>query len=127
MKDINIKGIIIALVIGIVLSVIVGIGSIFFFAESMSPGAIDALWFQTDFLIFISVVSSFTCVLTGYISAKYGKEAPYKNALVLSLIGMAFSLMFPIYEPVWFDVIGLITLIPLTLFGSYVWVRHTAQ
>ncbi|MEH6451296.1 MAG: hypothetical protein V7765_21725 [Oleispira sp.] len=115
MKDISFKGIIIALVIAIVLDIVSGIAGAFVFMDSFK-NANEGL--PTDFLVFSLIISFITTVIGGYISANIGNLAPYKNALIFAGIGMVLSMATSTFDPIWFDTIGLISLIPAAILGA---------
>jgi hypothetical protein len=119
MKNISIKGIVIAVIVALILDIIGGIAGIPLFAESMTEEAILAVEKQTNFLLYSLVIGSLTTVLGGYISAKYGKLAPYKNSVIFGLIGVIIGLMLATFDPLWFDIIGFISLIPASVLGAY--------
>jgi uncharacterized membrane protein len=119
MENVSIKGIIIAVIVTLILDTSGGIAGIPLFAESMTEEAILAVEKQTSFLLYALVIGSLTTVLGSYISAKYGKSAPYKNAVIYGLIGVIIALMLATFDPLWFDIIGFISLIPASVLGAY--------
>ena len=115
MKDISFKGIIIAMVIAILLDIVSGIAGAFVFVDSFKNVS-EGL--PTDFLIFSLIISCITTVIGGYISANIGKLAPYKNALIFAGIGIILNISTSTFDPVWFDIIGLIFLVPAVILGA---------
>lgn len=126
MKNISIKGIVIAFVIAIILDFISGVIAIPIFAGALTEEALATIQYQTNFLIYALTVSALTSVLGGYISAQYGKLAPYKNSALFGFLGVATSALLASYDPLWFDIIGFITTVPAALFGGYISVKKNA-
>lgn len=118
-ENISIKGIVIAIIVAAILDVISGIAGIIFFAESMSEEALLAVVKQTNFLLYFLVLGTFSTFFGGYICAKFGKLAPYKNAVIFGLIAVIIGLTLAEYDPLWFDIIGFISHILASLLGAY--------
>jgi len=119
MENISIKGIVIAIIVTIVLDTIGGFAGIPLFAEAMTEDATLAIQKQSSFLIYALVIGLLTTVLGGYICARYGRQAPYKNAVIFGFIGVVVGLMLATFDPIWFDVVGFITVIPAAMLGGY--------
>jgi tetrahydromethanopterin S-methyltransferase subunit C len=49
--------------------------------------------------------------------------APYKNATVFGVIGAALGLMLATFDPLWFDFLGIILVVPVAILGGYVVAR----
>jgi uncharacterized protein YacL len=126
MENVSIKGLIIAIVVTLLLDTVGGIAGIPLFAEAMTEEAMLGIEKQTDFLIYALVVGLLTTFIGGYICAKYGKLAPYKNATIFGVIGVAFGLMLATFDPLWFDILGFITVIPAAMLGAHIVARKNA-
>ena len=123
MENVSIKGLGIAVIITLLLDTLGGIAGIQLFAEAMTEKAKLAIEKQTNFLLYALVVGSLTTLLGAFISAKYGKLAPYKNASIFGVIGVLMGLIFATFEPIWFDLVAFVTTIPLSIFGGYLVAR----
>jgi len=119
MENISFKGIIIAVVITAILDIIGGIAGVLLFAETLSEEAMLAVEKQTDFLVYALIVGLLTTVLGGYICAKFGKLAPYKNSAIFGALGVAISLILATFDTIWFDVAASIAVLPAALLGAY--------
>jgi hypothetical protein len=126
MENISIKGIVIAMVVALLLDVIFGLAAIPIFAESMTEEALEALDSDARILFYAIIISAITSLIGGYISAQYGKLAPYKNSTIFGCLGVAISMALATYDPVWFDITGFITTIPAALLGGYISAKRNA-
>lgn len=119
MKNISVKGIIIALITMFLLDIISGIVMIILFAKGYSPAEIEALQGETNTLIFSLVFGNISTVIAGYIAAKFGKLAPYKNSMVIGVVGVFIGIFFISTYPLWFSILGILTAIPAAMLGGY--------
>ena len=119
MEHISIKGIIIAIIITLILDTIGAFAGIALFAESLTEEAISDLEIQTNFLLYALVIGLLTTVIGGYVSAKYGKLAPYRNSAIFGFVGIVIGLMLATFDPMWFDIAGFVTVIPAAMLGGY--------
>ncbi|BBL75399.1 hypothetical protein [Methylomagnum ishizawai] len=119
MKDISMKGIFIAVIVSLALDTLGGVVGVPLFAESITEEGLWAMDEQTDFLLYSLAIGLLTTVLGGHIVAKYGKSAPYKNAVIYGSIGAILGLMLAGNYPFWFNIIGFITIIPASVLGAY--------
>lgn len=119
MENVSIKGLVIAIVITLILNIVIGVVGLTIFAEGMTEESMLAIEKQTNFLLYALVTGVLSTVLGGYISARYGVLAPYKNSAVFGIIGILFGLLLATFDPVWFDVVGLLSVIPAAMIGGY--------
>ncbi len=126
LNEISIKGLILAMLASLALAALGGVVGVTVFAESMTVKALHAIDKQANFLIFSAIVGALATILGGYISAKYGKEAVYRNAFSFGLLSLVLGLLVAEYDPVWIDILGFISVIPLSMLGGYVFVRKSA-
>ena len=122
MKNISIKGIFLALLAIVVLDVLAALVAIPLFSEEST----NALYQNNYPLLWSLVAGTLTTVLGGYIAASFGKLAPYKNSAIIALIGVVLGVLLAGEEPLWFDVIGFIIVIPAALLGGYIVARKNA-
>jgi hypothetical protein len=71
------------------------------------------------FLLCSVVLGSLTTVVGGYLAAHIAKSYPYFNALALGLLGAAFGLLFWPQYPLWFNLLGLLLVVPAALLGAH--------
>lgn len=127
MKNISIKGIIFGWLAVRILSIIGGIAIIQIFAKNMSTEAFMALSHESGPLIFCMFFGPISIVIGGFIAAKHGEYAPYKNSLVIGVIEIILLMFFGSnYYPLWFNVFAFITAIPSALLGAYFIARINA-
>jgi hypothetical protein len=82
--------------------------------------AIQASGSGLAFLLSSVVLGSLTTVVGGYLAAHIAKSYPYFNALALGLLGGAFGLLFWPQYPLWFNLLGLVLVVPAALLGAHV-------
>ena len=126
MNKISVKGISIAIIVTLILDTVGGVVGVLLFSESMTEEAILAIEKQTSFLLYALVIGLLTTVLGGYICAKYGKAAPYKNSIIFGFFGVAIGLMLATFDPMWFDILGFVTVIPAAVLGGYIAITKNA-
>lgn len=119
MENVSIKGLVIAIVITLIFDMIIGVVGLTIFAGEMTEEAMLAIEKQTNFLLYALVAGILSTTLGGYVSARYGVLAPYKNSAVFGVIGVLFSLLLATFDPMWFDIFGFLTVIPAAMFGGY--------
>lgn len=110
---------IIGIIVMSILDLIGGIAGFMLFAGSMSEDVIKALHSNTGFLLYALVLGFLTTSLGGYICAKFGKLAPYKNSAIFGAIGVIIGLFFATFDPVWFDIVSTVAVIPAAMLGGY--------
>jgi NADH:ubiquinone oxidoreductase subunit 6 (subunit J) len=71
------------------------------------------------FLLSGVVLGSLTTVAGGYLAARIAKSYPYFNALALGLLGAAYGLLFWSQYPLWFNILGLVLVVPAALLGAH--------
>jgi hypothetical protein len=123
MEDVSIKGLVIAIIVALLLNTLGGVAGVSLFAEAMTQESVLAIEKQTHFLFFAFVVGLFATFAGGYISAKFGKLAPYRNATIFGVIGAVLGLMLATFDPLWFDFLGIILVVPVAILGGYVVAR----
>lgn len=120
---INIKGIIIALIIMLILNFVFGLGRLFIFVESFPSEDIEAILKTTNPLIYSLFFGTISIIVAGYIAAKYEKEAPYQNSLVIGILALLSGFFFIENDPMWFNISRFSIVIPSALLGGYFFSR----
>jgi|SRR6185436_4171110 hypothetical protein len=87
--------------------------------ENPITEAVQATGAGLAFLWSSVVLGSVTTAAGGYFVARIAKSYPYFNALALGLLGAAFGLLFWPQYPLWFNVLGLLLVVPATLLGAH--------
>ncbi len=123
MNNLSIKGILLGLLVTIVIDIIGGIAAIPLFASSMSEEALKALNEDTGALIWSLLIGTVSTIIGGFIAARFGKLAPYKNSAVVGVIGLIAGVLLGGDAPLWFNIIGFASVIPAALLGGYLVAR----
>ncbi len=123
MNNLSIKGILLGLLVTIVIDIIGGIAAIPLFALSMSEEALKALNEDTGALIWSLLIGTVSTIIGGFIAARFGKLAPYKNSAVVGVIGLIAGVLLGGDAPLWFNIIGFASVIPAALLGGYLVAR----
>lgn len=120
MARINVKAVLLGF--GAVLLLDTVVGFILYAVLGVDPTAEQAVSQATSsvaFLLSSAVLGSLTTALGGYLAARIAKSYPYFNALALGLLGAAFGLLFWPHYPVWFNILGLVLVVPAALLGAH--------
>tara|TARA_R110001599_G_scaffold352201_1_gene586273 strand:+ start:160 stop:540 length:381 start_codon:yes stop_codon:yes gene_type:complete len=126
MSNISIKGIILGVIAILVIDIISGIAMIPIFASNMSEESIEKIFLETGPLIYSLILGTLSTVIGGFIAANIGRQAAYKNAAILGVIGLFFGVLMSEGLPLWFNIIGFVTVIPASLIGGYFAIRKNA-
>lgn len=96
--------------------------------ESMSNEEIqavtDMLGNSTAFLLISFVRGTATTIAGGYFVAKYARKFPYYNGLAIGILGVALGLYFWGDVPLWFNLLGLLTTLPASIYGAHLGKQH---
>jgi len=125
MKNISFKGIILGILAMIILDSISGITLMTIFLENTSPEAISALYNDNQPLMFAIFFGTLSTLAGGYISAKYGNIAPYLNSFIIGLLSLGLGFLVMDKYPLWFNVLGFITVIPISMLGGFLVARRS--
>ena len=98
---------------------------IFLFSKDLSEEALILVAQRQNFLLWSLFIGTFSTVIGGFIAAKIGKLAPYKNAAVIGVLGVVIGVILGGETPLWFDVTAFLTVIPAALLGGYFVARKT--
>ena len=81
---------------------------------------------QLSFLFLLLSVEPSPRSLEGFVAGRLGNLAPYKNATVLGVLGIFYGIyIMDSNDPLWFNVAGLLRLVPASLLGGYIAVRRS--
>ncbi|GFZ99127.1 hypothetical protein GCM10008018_51650 [Paenibacillus marchantiophytorum] len=98
-------------------------GSIYFAGRPVNEEAIKAIYSNIGLLFILMVMGLFWSFFGGFIAAKVAKRAEYFNAAIIGVIGAAIgfdSMLTDHGVPLWFELIGFVVIIPISLLGGYV-------
>lgn len=73
----------------------------------------------TPYLPVMFTCGSITTVAGAWLAARLAKRVPYYHGLAMGIIGVVFALFFWSDQATWLDYFGLLTTIPLSLFGAH--------
>jgi hypothetical protein len=100
--------------VGLILYAVLG-------SESTAEQAVSEATASPAFLLASVVLGSLTTVAGGYLAARLAKSYPYFNALALGVLGAAFGLLFWPQYPLWFNIVGLLLVVPAALLGGHLY------
>jgi len=78
---------------------------------------------STSFLVVSIVLGTFTTMVGGCVTARLARRYPYFNGLAVGVLGAVFGLLFWGENPMWFNLLALVTVIPTALLGAHIAVR----
>src|SRR4249919_19204 len=127
MSRISIKAVLLGFGATLLLDVLVGatllaiLGDVFVEGklEKQTSDAVQATGSGLAFLWSSVVLGSVTTAVGGYVVARIARSYPYFNALALGLLGAVFGLLFWPQYPLWFNLLGLLLVVPATLLGAH--------
>ncbi len=124
MKKIGVKGILIAISVTLILVVNGAIGGVLMFADGVGEDAVIALSKNTDNLVYALIFGLIVTVIGGYLSARFSHNTPYLNSGVFGVIGVVIGLFLATYDPLWFDIVASLAVIPTALFDGHVFMLN---
>jgi hypothetical protein len=87
----------------------------------------EAIANSTQFLLTWFVVGTGTTFGGGYLAARLAKTFPYYNGLAIGILGIALSVFFWGDGPVWFNLLGLLTTLPASIYGAHFAKLHMSE
>ncbi|MEP7731421.1 hypothetical protein [Marinomonas primoryensis] len=131
MKDVSIKGIILAASVATTIDWLSAAGAGLLFRALISFQPFERTIFFM-YLIYL-IIGTFSTIFGGYIAASIGKKAPYKNALIFGVLGVVLALIMILFTtrtdiyPLWYSGISFFGLIPFSLLGAYLFLRKKSS
>lgn len=132
MNRINIKAVAIGIVLTLGLDILVGMGLLYLHggdvpvagrtAEQVSQD-LQAVTTSTSFLLASIILGTLTTAAGGCVAARIAQRFPYFNGLGVGVLGALFGLLFWGENPLWFNLLALLTVIPTALLGAHIAVR----
>ena len=126
MGNISIKGIIIAVVVTTIMDIVSSLVGVYLFSDGFDEVSISNLANNSSFLIFGMILGALSTIIGGYISAYFGKLAPYKNVAIYAVLGVLIGFAFVGGGPLWYYNMGMLLIIPASLFGGYLFAAKNA-
>ena len=80
---------------------------------------IAALTHNRDFLLWSLILGTLSTIVAGYVAARIAKKEPYLNAGVVGVLSIVMGLIFFGDHPLWFNVLGFLSIIPAALLGGH--------
>jgi hypothetical protein len=112
-------------IIGFIMLVVLGQGSI---QADMTPeatqAALKAVAESPAFLAGTMIFGTATVVGGGYLAARIARRIPYYHGLAMGVVGLALQLFYWQMNPLWMNVIAVLTVIPMSLLGAHLAKRH---
>ncbi|HTU67203.1 MAG TPA: hypothetical protein VMF52_14740 [Steroidobacteraceae bacterium] len=78
----------------------------------------------TAFTLCIVVFGTATTLGGGYLAARIARQYPYYHGLAMGLVGIAFLLYFWNANPLWLSLLGVLTNIPVSIYGAHLAKGH---
>lgn len=96
--------------------------------DDMSPEQIqnvfDTVSAMPAFTAAIVILGTGTTFGGGYLAARIARQYPYYHGLGMGLAGMAYILYFWKANPLWMNLLGLLSNVPVSIYGAHVAKRH---
>ena len=130
MKRFSAKAIVFGALVMIALDLLTGVVSYFLFGgDALRAGAtqdeiraVAELLRQNDgYLLTALVFGTLTTVLGGYVTARLARQVPLLNACALGVLGIGIGIVMggPGQNPLWFDAIGTLAIVPAAIAGGF--------
>ncbi|THF63291.1 hypothetical protein [Pseudothauera rhizosphaerae] len=113
MSGISIKAVLIAAIVVLFADVIAAFGLSFALGQPLGVPP------NTKFFIGSIVLGTLTTILGGYVAARIAKKRLYVNAGVVGGLGILIGLLPAQDNPLWFNIICFLTVVPAAILGGY--------
>ena len=90
-----------------------------------AQAALQKLSTDTDFLVIGYIVGIAFTFLGAYITARMSRPNCVLNALIFGIISTLFIVFFASMYPLWYDVLCVLTIVPVSLVPGYFMTRKT--
>jgi hypothetical protein len=112
-------------IIGFMLVLVFGQGAINSgMSEQEMTAALKAVTETSAFLTGTMIFGTATTVGGGYLAARIARQFPYYNGLAMGLVGLALQLYLWRMNPLWMNIISVITVIPMSIWGAHIAKPH---
>lgn len=136
MPPIDIKAIVIAFTAEIGADYLIVLLMFSFFAQGMLTPEMtadefakvrDTVFDTTAILPCLLVTGTATSILGAYLAARLAKRIPYYHGLAMGIVGTVFSIALWRSGATWLDYLGLVTTIPVSLYGAHLARNHMVR
>lgn len=93
-------------------------------SEEAAMQAIRAVTDKQGFLAAAMILGTATTVGGGYLAARIAKRFPYYNGLAIGLVGLTFQLYMWRLNPLWMNILAVLTVIPMSIWGAHLAKPH---
>lgn len=93
-------------------------------SEEAVAQAVKAIGNQSSFLALSMILGTATTVGGGYLAARIAKRFPYYNGLAIGIVGLTFQLYLWKLNPLWMNIIAVLTVLPMSIWGAHLAKPH---
>ena len=93
-------------------------------SEEAATQAIKLIAEQPAFLAAVMILGTATTVGGGYLAARIARRFPYYNGLAIGIVGLTLQLYLWNLNPLWMNIIALLTVIPMSIWGAHLAKPH---
>lgn len=92
--------------------------------EEAATEALKVIANKPGFMAAIMILGTATTVGGGYLAARFARRFPYYNGLAIGLVGLALQLYLWQVNPLWMNILAVITVIPMSIWGAHLAKPH---
>jgi hypothetical protein len=93
-------------------------------SQEATTQALKAIAETTSFLAAALVTGTATTVGGGYLAARIARRFPYYNGLAIGIVGLTLQLYLWKLNPLWVNVLAVLTVIPMSIWGAHLAKPH---
>lgn len=93
-------------------------------SEEAVAQAVKAIGNQSSFLALSMILGTATTMGGGYLAARIAKRFPYYNGLAIGIVGLTFQLYLWKLNPLWMNIIAVLTVLPMSIWGAHLAKPH---
>jgi hypothetical protein len=93
-------------------------------SEEAATQALKGIAEQPGFLAAVMILGTATTVGGGYLAARIARRFPYYNGLAIGIVGLTLQLYLWKLNPLWMNIIALLTVIPMSIWGAHLAKPH---
>lgn len=101
-------------------------GSLFFADSKLSDSELQKLYNNVGLMLLLLVIGLLWTLLGSYMAARIARRAELFNAAIIGVIGagIGFDSMLTDHSvPLWYDLLGFIAIVPVSLLGGYMAIK----
>jgi hypothetical protein len=92
--------------------------------EEAATQALKVIAEQPAYLAAVMILGTATTVGGGYLAARIARKFPYYNGLAIGIVGLTLQLYLWKLNPLWMNLIALVTVIPMSIWGAHLAKPH---